>query len=363
VVTPQARATLQVILIVLAIAAAAWVVYKLERVLLVLAAAMFFAYVVAPLVRCAEHPIRIAGRPRRLSRGLAIALVYVAILGGAGAGTATLAPTLTEQFGAMVSRAPVYAESVRAWAAVWSQRYAHFRLPEEVRQGIDRSAGQVGDAVVEYVRGFLVAVVGVASDIPWLVLVPILAFFLLKDADGFRRSAIAALPHRVRRRGHHLFQELNTTLAAYVRAQLLACLLVGTVCGVGFALLGVPYALLLGVLAGVLEFVPLIGPLAAAVLTAVLSALHGPLLALWVCGFLVVLRVVEDYVVYPRLVRRAMHLHPLAVIVAVLAGVELGGIGGIFLAIPVVAIVSVIYRNWIEWHGAIGTVGDVHQVG
>ncbi len=363
VVTPQARAALQIILTVLAIAAAAWVVYKLERVLLVLAAAMLFAYVVAPLVRCAEHPIRIAGRPRRLSRGLAIGLVYVAILGGTGGGTAILAPTLTEQLGAMVSRAPVYAESVRNWTSVWSQKYAHFMLPEEVRQGINRSAGQVGDTVVEYVRDFLIAVVGVASDIPWLVLVPILAFFLLKDADGFRRAVIAALPHRVRRRGHNLFQDLNTTLAAYIRAQLLACLFVGTVCGVGFALLGVPYPALLGVLAGVLEFVPLIGPVAAAVVTAVLSALHTPLTALWVCGFLAVLRVVEDYVVYPRLVRRAIHLHPLAVIVAVLAGVELGGVGGIFLAIPAVAIVSVIYRHWVEWHGAIETVGDVHQEG
>ena len=75
------RAALQVILIILAVAAAAWVLYRLERVVLVLVVAMFFAYVVAPLVRFAEHPIRIAGRPRRLSRGLAIGLVYVVISG------------------------------------------------------------------------------------------------------------------------------------------------------------------------------------------------------------------------------------------------------------------------------------------
>jgi predicted PurR-regulated permease PerM len=79
--------------------------------------------------------------------------------------------------------------------------------------------------------------------------------------------------------------------------------------------------------------------------------LHSPLLALWVCVFLGVVRVVEDYVVYPRLIRRGVHLHPLAVIVAVLAGVELGGIAGIFLAIPAVAIASVTYRHWLEWRG------------
>jgi predicted PurR-regulated permease PerM len=221
-----------------------------------------------------------------------------------------------------------------------------------VRQAVDRSALKVADGAVEYARGELFALVSVVSYLPWAILVPILAFFLLKDADGLRRSAVSALPHNVRRRGHELFKDLNATLAAYIRAQLLACALVGGICGIGFALLGVPYAVLLGVLAGVLEFVPLVGPLLAAVASASLTALHSPLLALGVCGFLATLRIVEDYVVYPRLMRHGVHLHPLAVIVAVLAGFELGGVAGIFLAIPAVALVSVTYRHRLQWRGA-----------
>jgi predicted PurR-regulated permease PerM len=348
----RSRAALQLILGTVAVAAAVWVLYRLERVVLLLAVAMFFAYVIAPLVRFAEHPIPIAGRPRRLPRGLAIGLVYVVILGSASAGTTILLPTLTDQLGAAVSRAPVYGESFRVWAQGWSRYYARARLPAEVREGINRSALQVGDGVVEYARGWLAAIVGVASYVPWLILVPILAFFFLKDAEGFRRLAVAALPHRVRRRGYEFVKEVNATLAAYIRAQLLACLLVGTACGIGFEILGVPYPVLLGVFAGVLEFVPLIGPLLAALVAAVLAALHAPILAVWVCGFLVVLRIVEDYVVYPRLIRRGIHLHPLAVIVAVLAGLELGGVAGIFVAIPAVAVVTVTYRHWLDWHGS-----------
>ena len=345
----QSRAALQVVLTVLAVAAAAWMLYRLERVVLLLVVAMFFAYVVAPLVRVAEHPIRIAGRPRRLSRGLAIGLVYLVILGTVGSGTAILLPTLTEQLGEAVSRAPVYAESLGAWVRGWSTYYESSRLPVEVRQGVDRSVLQVGDAVVEYARGSLFAIVAVASYLPWLILVPVLAFFFLRDANGFRRLAVAALPHRVRRRGHEFFKEVNATLAAYIRAQILACLLIGSICGLGFAALGVPYPVLLGVLAGVLEFVPLIGPLLAAVVSAGLAAMHAPLSALWVCVFLGLLRIVEDYVVYPRLVRHGIHLHPLAVIVAVLAGFELGGVAGIFLAIPAVAILTVTVRHWLDW--------------
>jgi predicted PurR-regulated permease PerM len=341
--------TLRVLVIAVAVVAAAWVLYRLERLVFLLAVAMCFAYVVAPLVRFAERPVRVAGRPRRLSRGLAIALVYIVILGSAGAGTIILLPSVTDQLGKAATRAPADAEAMRVWAQEWSRYYERSKLPVEVRQGINRSVVQIGETAVEYLRGSLVVFVGIASYVPWLILVPILAFFFLKDADGFRRSAMSALPLGIRRRVFELFKELNTTLAAYIRAQLLACLVIGCICGVGFAVLGVPYPALLAVLAGALEFVPLIGPLVAAVVSAVVAALHAPLLALWVCGFLAVLRIVQDYVVYPRLIRHGIHLHPLAVIVAVLAGVELGGVAGIFLAIPTVAVVSVTYRHWVAW--------------
>lgn len=346
------RAALQIIVIVLAVAAAAWILYRLERVVLVLVVAAFFAYVVAPLVRFAERPIRIAGTLRRLSRGAAIALVYLIILVGAGGGTSLLVPTLAEQFDEAVSRAPAYGESLRVWGLGWSRYYQRLRLPVEVREGIDRSIVQAGNAAVESVRETVVALVGIAAYAPWLILVPILAFFFLKDADDLRRSAVSALPHHMRRRGYELFKEVNATLAAYIRAQLLACVLVGTLCGAGFAALGVPYPVLLGVLAGVLEFVPLVGPLVAAVVATLMAALHAPLSGVWVCAFLLVLRVVEDYAVYPRLIRRGLHLHPLAVIVAVLAGLELGGVAGVFLSIPAVAVVSVIYRHWIDWRAS-----------
>ena len=86
-----------------------------------------------------------------------------------------------------------------------------------------------------------------------------MSFFLLKDVETLRQSALDTLPERLCGRGYRLFEELNTTLAAYNRAQLLACLVVGAVCGLAFAAIGVPYAALLGVLAGVLEFIPLVG--------------------------------------------------------------------------------------------------------
>jgi predicted PurR-regulated permease PerM len=99
----------------------------------------------------------------------------------------------------------------------------------------------------------------------------------------------------------------------------------------------------------VLEFIPLVGPLVTAATAGIVTALHAPMLALWSTGFLAIIRMIEDYVVYPRLMARGIRLHPLAVILAVLAGLELGGVAGIFLAIPVVAALSVAWRHGLGW--------------
>jgi len=346
------RTVLHILLIIVAVALGLWALHKLASVVLVVILAALFAYVVAPLVQLACRPIRIAGRPRRLSRATGVALVYLLIAAGVTGGAALLLPSATEQIDDIVARAPAYAESIVAWEHGWSRYYERLQIPRELRRNIDQSMVAATGGVVKSIQGSLLALVGSLSYLPWLLLIPILAFFLLKDAAPLRRTFVGALPRNGQLRGHRLFEELNATLAAYTRAQLLACVLVGVVCGVGFAMLGIPYPVVLGVLAGVLEFIPLVGPLALAAVAATIGALHVPMLALWAVLFLGALRLLEDYVIYPRLIRRGVHVHPLAVILAVLAGAELAGIAGMFLAVPAVAIASVLYRHWVEWRSA-----------
>jgi predicted PurR-regulated permease PerM len=329
-------------------AAGIWILYRLERVAVLLVLTTFFAYLIAPIVRFAEQPIRIAGTGRQLPRGVAIAVTYLFLVAVGWTAGGILLPKVTQQIGEAVAQAPDYAVSLRAWEQRWVGYYEQSNLPVEVRQRIDRSVIGAGDTVIEHARASLMSLVEALSYLPWLVLIPVLAFFLLKDAHRFRRAALSALPHRFRLRARRLFDELNIVLAAYIRAQLLACALIGSVCGVVFAVLGVSYPVLLGVLAGVLEFIPLVGPFLAAVIAIVVAAVHAPILALRVAAFLAVLRVLHDYVVYPRLVGRGLHLHPFVVVIAVLAGIELGGVVGLFMAVPVAAIISVVYRHWLE---------------
>jgi hypothetical protein len=160
---------------------------------------------------------------------------------------------------------------------------------------------------------------------------------------------------RWRWRGDEFFQDINSTLAAYIRAQLTACVFIGVVCALAFTLLGLPGGLVMGFIAGCLEFVPLVGPLVVAIMAAILAVFHaGPFNAFLVLLFLGVLRIIHDYAIYPRLIGQGIHLHPLAVIFAILAGEKLAGVPGIFLAIPVVAILTVSYKHWMEHRGSEG---------
>ena len=233
-------------------------------------------------------------------------------------------------------------------------------MPPSVRESIDTTVSHTIESAQGYVLAQVANIASWITYIPWFALIPILAFFFLKDADTFRREALHIFPRgRIRWRADEFFQDVNSTLAAYIRAQLSACLLIGIICIIGFYLIGVPYPLLLGILAGLLEFIPLIGPVLIGTLAVLVTSFHSIGQAGGVLVFLLVLRMVEDYVIYPRLIGHGIHLHPLAIILAVLCGAEMAGVAGIFLAIPILAIMSIGYRHWLEHKGREGLVADL----
>ena len=362
-ILPTTRTVLRVAVLVLLLwygsKAAYWMLQKLTGVILLVVLAIFFAYLVAPLVELVRRPFGFRGHLRVMPRGIAIGIVYLVIFGSLTLTIYIATPVLNDQFTQLSQQAPNYRNA--AWARFGRIRDAYNRrFPENVRKEINEKvldqAEPIGQSALAGLIAILLALVGY---LPWLILIPILAFFILKDVDQFRVTALRMFPSgRWRWRADDFFQDLNQTLAAYTRATLIACLLIGTVCTIGFWLIGLPYALLLGVLAGLCEFIPLVGPLTVALIVTPIAGYYSFNKGIGVLIFLLVLRLVHDYVTYPRIIGRGIHLHPLAIILAILAGAELGGVAGIFLAIPVVAMFSVAHQNWVEHRGS-GLVAEI----
>lgn len=324
---------------------------SLATLLFLLVLSIFLAYLIDPLVKLIRRPFKMRQMERYMPRSAAIVIAYVLVFSSFGLFISAIAPGVAQQARDFGSSLPNYSNSIQRNLNDLNRRFDRLRIPDEVQVKINEQAVAIGERITTGVGFFVVASV---MFLPWLVIIPILSFFFLKDANDFRLAILRLFPAgRLRIRADRILQDANKTMAAYVRAQLISVLLIGFICSVGFYIIGLRYALLLGILAGIFEFVPLLGPLAIGIIATTVGSLgDNPLRGLYVAVFLIVLRVVHDYITYPRIVRGGIHLHPVLIIISVLAGEQIAGIPGVFLAIPTVALATVIYRNYLEHQGS-----------
>jgi predicted PurR-regulated permease PerM len=338
-----ASTSLVVTLVVLAIV---FDQFAATGVLLVSFLSFFMAYLIAPAaerLRYAAAPSR-AGRP--LSRGLSTLVIYGILATATFPLWAFAGPKLNAAIGRMRVLVPEHTTRFVAQLHATERWHEPFGLPVSLNEPIGAATRMVTASVEGEARKVAAELVNIRGLVPWLSTVPVVAFLLLTRWHRFRRSTSRVLPTpHLRWRVDEFLRNLNVLLAAYTRAQSLSALIVGGLCWVGFAVLGLPYPGTLGLAAGLLELVPLAGPL----VTAVVATSMAPDRPLAILGFLAVLRLVQDYVIYPRLISRALHLHPLAVVVAIWAGAGIGGLVGVCLAVPVVGTLQVTRRHWREY--------------
>lgn len=358
--SPSYRSIIRVVVIVLLLLAVkdfiGSILSSLIYLFFMVVLAVFLAYLINPLVKLLQRPFEARNMGKAMPRSLAIAISYLLVFTVLGVTIAYIAPKIVEQGKEFATNAPTYTTSVQGGINELNRRLDRMRVSESVQNQInDKITGTLA-AMGEYVSSMLgTIVIEIITYAPWLVLVPILAFFFLKDVNMFRIGILRVIPvGEWRTRVESVMYDVNKTLAAYARAQLISCLLIGFICTVGFYLLGNNYALLLGIIAGILEFIPLIGPLTVAVIAIPVAGLESGWQALWTAIFLIVLRITHDYVTYPRIVREGIHMHPLAIILSVLAGEQVAGIPGVFIAIPLVALLTVLYKHILEHSGSRG---------
>jgi predicted PurR-regulated permease PerM len=315
-------------------------------VLLVASLSFALSYLIAPAVERFRHagPVKRGGRP--LSRSLAVLAIYgvvaVAVLPVWVLAGHRFGPALERMTALVPQHTARFIDHLRA-SELWADSLG---LPSGIQDRVGSAARGASQTVQREARALATELSGIQRLLRWLSIVPVVAFLLITRWSAFRRSTTRVLPTpHLQWRGNEFLRNLNRLLAAYTRAQALSGLVIGVLCWIGFAALGLPYPGTLALAAGLLEMVPLAGPL----IVAVVATAVAPDRVVPTLGFLLVLRIVQDYVVYPHLISRAMKLHPIAVVIALWVGAAVGGIVGICLAIPVVGVLRVALRHWREY--------------
>ena len=314
------------------------VVYLIRETLFIFAVALLFAYLLWPLVNYLDQ--RLPGR----SRIPALAIVYLSLVGLLILIGIEIGSRVVLQANALATRVPELLSKL-----------------EPAEPSASRPLQTVKDTVISTLRKQLVyhsrellsllpnAALGVlshAASLVFIVLVPILSFFFLKDGRAIRSSMLEILADGSRR---DMIQEIaadvHLLLAQYMRALVLLAAAAFVAYGSFFSLIGVPYGILLAAIAFPLEFIPMVGPLAAGVIILMVAGLSGFQHLLWILVFLAVFRVFQDYVLSPQLLSAGTELHPLLVIFGVLTGGQIAGIAGSFLSVPVLATLRIVYRQ------------------
>lgn len=309
------------------------IVYFIRDTLILVGAAIFFAYMILPVV---DGVARLMPKHRNLALGI----VYALLIGGLVTIGIQLVSNIVDEATSLAVKLPGLVSH--------GTLLDHIPMPDWLRSRlmltVNKEAANFESSVVPFLQhtgGQILS--GLGSLLP-MILVPILAFFFLKDAARIRSALIGSVDD-----GHDrtvmedILDDVHVLLSKYIRALIFLAIASFTAWIAFLSLMHYHYELLLAAIAGVLEFIPVIGPVSAGIIMLVVCGVTGSGGLLWIVVFWGCFRVFQDYVLSPYLMSAGVELHPLLVLLGVLAGERIGGIPGMFFSVPVLAILKAAY--------------------
>ncbi len=314
-----------------------WLVYLIRSTLFVFVLAVLFAYLLAPLVNLLDRFL-----PGR-TRVPALALSYLIVVGAVAVGGGQLCVRVVDEATRLSKDLPARIEAWKASAAESQTPFDKYRT-----ELIEKAEAEVSKRSTDLLTGLAqagVRVLTVASGVIYAVIIPILAFFFLKDGKRISQRILETLgdgPRGVLLKD--VVADLNILLAHYMRALLMLCLTTFTAFACFLSVLGLPYALLLAALAALLEVIPMLGPLTACAIVFLVALVSGSH-AIAVLIFLLAFRMLQDYVISPHVMGKGVELHPLLIMFGVYAGAEVGGIAGMVLSVPLLALGRILFKR------------------
>jgi predicted PurR-regulated permease PerM len=321
--------------------AAATILYVARGAFFILLLSLLFAYLLAPAVKWMQERALLGQK----NRAWAIAQVYLIgaiVIGSVGY---KYGPHLAVQIKNLNAVVPKIIEGLSGGNGstipgdIPGLNAA--RLPR-----VQAFLASHSDAITRVAEGAAASAASIAASAIWLFAIPVLAIFFLKDGRQMLDATIEGLERRGRRTSfERILRRVDTMLGKYIRAQLALAGLSLLFYSASMLVLGFPYAFALGTLGGALEFLPAVGWIASAVMILTIGFFtHSHWI--WMAGLVVGWRIVQNYVNSPRIMGKNLELHPLTVIVALMVGAQVGGIAGVYISVPTVAVLRIVWQEY-----------------
>ncbi|MFC1686583.1 AI-2E family transporter [Patescibacteria group bacterium] len=310
--------------------------YLVREVLLALAVGLIIAAAVDPLADWFEK--------RKIPRVLSILLVYVLIIMILASVVLLIVPPLASEMGQLADNMPGYLQET-------SDRFDQARNVVEENNlvnNFETAIDRIGEQLTTIAGNAIGSTIGFFGGLMSVILIVFLSFYLVVEERRIKNFFTLLIPAKNRKKVARLVNDSQKKIGAWMRGQIILSLVIFVVTWITLSLLGVKYALSLALIAGILEIIPIIGPIIAAIPAILVALSQSWWLGLAVLILYIIIQQLENHLLVPKIMQKAVGISPVLIILGILAGAKLGGILGMFVAVPIMAGLSVWVWEWIE---------------
>ncbi|WP_438444257.1 AI-2E family transporter [Gorillibacterium sp. sgz5001074] len=304
--------------------------------------AVLAPFIIAMIISYVLNPIVVLLNRRKVPRTVAVLLIYAVFLASLTVIMMNMIPMFMTQLTQLNENMPDF--TIKAQGMIDRFNESEM-LPDSVRSGINNSLYKLETGISDWVSNYINNIGDKIDLLFFAQIIPFVAFYILKDFQLIEKTVLAVVPKRNRRHVTRLLFEIDEALGNYIRGQFLVCIIIGFMAYVGYWLIDMPFPLLLASVVAVFNIIPYLGPYLGAAPAALMAASISwkmvlyVLLVNWLCQLL------EGNVISPQVVGRTLHMHPLTIIFALLVGGRVAGVPGLILAVPLFAVMKVIFSH------------------
>jgi len=310
----------------------------LNQILKLVFYSILLSYLLNPLVNIIEK--------KGISRGIGVVLIYVILIGIVILLSFSLIPKLSNEIQSLVKILPDQFNKIYSFFNRFYVKYSNQleSLPSSfdgIRDALTEGLDVIQLYLINTLKGFTSSILKSFSKVVSFVICPILAFYFLKDKEYFKKKIYLLLPKTYRNDILKISREIDSSLNKFIRGQLIVAAIVGGFTTIGLLIVGIDFAIIIGIIAGVADIIPYFGPIIGILPALIFALLESPVKAIWVIVVFVVIQQLEGNIISPKIVGESVGLHPVVVMISLLIGGGYFGVLGMLLAVPVTSILKI----------------------
>ncbi|WP_202080166.1 AI-2E family transporter [Caldalkalibacillus salinus] len=289
------------------------------------------------------HPIVRKGQALGMHRTMTILMLYLIVIATIAGTFWYASPLVVQQVQAILRKLPEIERLFFQW--FWWVNQHIEQLPDGMHYGIDDAMGQLEDDTRNQIKETITTLKDGIGNLFSLFIIPFLVFYILNDWKMLKKAIFHTIPIRYRRHVLHILRDIDYTLGQYIRGQIIISVFVGVMTFVAYYYIGLSYALSLAIIATIANIIPYFGPFIGIIPALLIALVTNPILIVWVIVLNTVIQIVEGNVLAPYIMGKRLNVHPVTIILVLLAGAEVGGIFGLIFAVPFYMVVKVIVMH------------------